>query len=89
MFEMINFLTLGDVATRNPGDVLASWFVIALVGSASTVGIILMIVARVKDKTAKFAKVLMIIYIVEMVVSALFGVFVVILGTSIYMNSLH
>lgn len=88
LFEFINILTFSDVATQNPGDLLASWLVIALVGCASTVGIILMIVARVKDKTAPFAKVLMIIYIVEIAASAIIGVLVVIVGTSAYISAM-
>ena len=47
-----------------------------------------MIVARVKDKTAPFAKVLMIIYIVEIAASAIIGVLVVIVGTSAYISAM-
>jgi len=89
IFELINIVTFSDVAAQNPGDLIVSWFVMGLVGCASTVGIILMIVARVKDKTAKFAKVLMIIYIVEAITSVLLGVLIGVVGVSIIMSTLR
>ncbi len=87
-FSMINGLALAESRPDNidVGGYLASYLIIGILGTASTVGIILMIVARVKDKRAPFAKVLMIIYILEVVLGVLFGILVLVVGVSSYLN---
>lgn len=88
-FAIINGASMTSITAENMGDFLASMFCLGIVGAASTVGIILMIVARVKDKTAKFAKVLMIIYIAEVIVSVLVSVlfaFIIVVGSATYIS---
>lgn len=82
-FVLINVLVYSDPTNMDLGNFFMSYLIIAILGGASTAGIILMIVARVKDKTAPFAKVLMFLYIGEVVLSAVLGFLGFIIGVSL------